>query len=180
MPSQPNISFWPYLPRTISRVHVHPVRIRCSLKGAFATCRSSLFSDKASFLWKQTLGPCVWQMIKASSVYRFFFDPVKSAKEGKKKKPVVTFLSAKIFNFNKCCDDTRTWAIWVRAGKHAVRQSSWRKCIWWDCIWFTGLDFRSSSHMWGEPFSKAWAEGLSFIWPFHIKWPPGNLCWKST
>jgi hypothetical protein len=48
-------------------------------------------------------------MIKARSVYRFFFDPVKSAKSGRwKKKNIVTFLYAKIFNLNKCCDDTPT------------------------------------------------------------------------
>lgn len=53
------------------------MRKRCLPKGIF--CFSST-ANKISSLWRKTLGPCVWQMMKASSVYRFFSWPSKIRK----------------------------------------------------------------------------------------------------
>lgn len=52
-------------------------------------------AHKISSPWKKTLGPCVWQLIKAALFTGFSFDPRKIRE--KRENTLVTFVFARIF-----------------------------------------------------------------------------------
>lgn len=151
VPSQTAISFWQYFSKIINRVHVCQVSIRYSLKCAFAPYRSRLFSNKTSFLWKETLGPCVFGRWLKQALFTGFSLTQKKGRE--KKRP--WWLSS-LQRFSTLINVVMTpqhqyfgFMLASRPSDSLTRGAAFSETAFDLQPWI-----RSASHMWDKPFCR--------------------------